>query len=757
MDSGAKVQFSDREALLYHSYGRPGKIEIIASKPMATQRDLSLAYSPGVAVPVQAIADDPAAAYDYTAKGNLVAVISNGTAILGMGNLGALASKPVMEGKAVLFKRFADVDSIDLEVKTEDPEAFINAVELLEPSFGGINLEDIAAPNCFIIEAALKEKMNIPVFHDDQHGTAIITAAGLINACHLTGRDLGEIKVVVNGAGAAAIACTALIKAMGVRHENVVMCDRKGPIYQGRMEGMDQWKSAHAVPTEARSLTEALVGADVFLGLSAAGALKPEMVKDMRPAPIIFAMANPDPEISPPDARAARPDAIIATGRSDFPNQVNNVLCFPFIFRGALDVRATAINEEMKIAAAYAIADLARQQVPEEVAAAYGGRASYFGPEYIIPSPFDPRLMEIVPAAVAQAAMDSGVAQLPIEDMDAYRTSLRARLNPTTSVLTLAYEAARKNPKRVVFAEGEEEVVLRAAIQFRDGGYGTPVLVGRDNVRDKLREMGVSDPESYEVHNSVNSPHVPAMVDMLYERLQRRGYLRRDCERMVNRDRNIFGSLLLKMGLGDAMITGTTRTYSQTMREVRRVIDYAEGKTPFGTHILVGQNQTIFMADTTVNERPTAEQLADIAERTAQVARRMGHEPRVAFLSYSTFGNPEGSWLENIREAVHILDERKPEFEYEGEMAPDVALNSKVMKKYPFCRLSGPANVLVMPGLQSANLSAKLLRELGGGAVIGPVLVGLEHPVQVATMGSPASDLVTLAVLAAGGIAQEWK
>jgi malate dehydrogenase (oxaloacetate-decarboxylating)(NADP+) len=757
MDSGAKVQFSDREALLYHSYGRPGKIEIVASKPMATQRDLSLAYSPGVAVPVQAIADDPAAAYDYTAKGNLVAVISNGTAILGMGNLGALASKPVMEGKAVLFKRFADVDSIDLEVKTEDPEAFINAVELLEPSFGGINLEDIAAPNCFIIEAALKEKMNIPVFHDDQHGTAIITAAGLINACHLTGRDLGEIKVVVNGAGAAAIACTALIKAMGVRHENVIMCDRKGPIYQGRMEGMDQWKSAHAVPTEARSLTEALVGADVFLGLSAAGALKPEMVKDMRPAPIIFAMANPDPEISPPEARAARPDAIIATGRSDFPNQVNNVLCFPFIFRGALDVRATAINEEMKIAAAYAIADLARQQVPEEVAAAYGGRASYFGPEYIIPSPFDPRLMEIVPAAVAQAAMDSGVAQLPIEDMDAYRTSLRARLNPTTSVLTLAYEAARKNPKRVVFAEGEEEVVLRAAIQFRDGGYGTPVLVGRDNVRDKLREMGVSDPESYEVHNSVNSPHVPAMVDLLYERLQRRGYLRRDCERMVNRDRNIFGSLLLKMGLGDAMITGTTRTYSQTMREVRRVIDYAEGKTPFGTHILVGQNQTIFMADTTVNERPTAEQLADIAERTAQVARRMGHEPRVAFLSYSTFGNPEGSWLENIREAVHILDERKPEFEYEGEMAPDVALNSKVMKKYPFCRLSGPANVLVMPGLQSANLSAKLLRELGGGAVIGPVLVGMEHPVQVATMGSPASDLVTLAVLAAGGIAQEWQ
>ncbi len=753
MDSGSKVQFSDREALLYHEYGRPGKIEIVASKPMATQRDLSLAYSPGVAVPVLAIAEDSAKAYDYTVKGNLVAVISNGTAILGLGNLGALASKPVMEGKAVLFKRFADVDSIDLEVDTEDPQAFIDAVALLGPSFGGINLEDIAAPNCFIIEAALKEKMNIPVFHDDQHGTAIITAAGLINACHLTGRDLSTVKVVVNGAGAAAIACTALIKAMGVRHENVIMCDRKGTIYQGRTEGMDQWKSAHAVPTEARDLTEALKGADVFLGLSAAGALKPEMVKDMAPAPIIFAMANPDPEISPPDARAARPDAIIATGRSDYPNQVNNVLCFPFIFRGALDVRATAINEEMKIAAAYAIADLARQQVPEEVAAAYGGRASSFGPEYIIPSPFDPRLMEIVPAAVAKAAMDTGVAQQPIADLEAYRTKLRARLNPTTSVLTLAYEAAKTNPKRVVFAEGEEEVVLRAAIQFRDGGYGTPVLVGREGLHDKLRAMGVADAESFEVHNSVNSPHVPEMVEMLYQRLQRRGYLRRDVERMVNRDRNIFGSLLLKLGLADAMITGTTRTYSQTMREVRRVIDHAEGKTPFGIHVLVDQHHTIFMADTTVNERPSAQMLADIAERTAQVARRMGHEPRVAFLSYSTFGNPPGEWLDNIREAVCILDERDPGFEYEGEMAPDVALNEKVMRNYPFCRLSGPANVLVMPGLQSANLSAKLLRELGGGAVIGPMLIGMEKPVQVATMASTASDLVTLAVLAAGGIA----
>ena len=754
MSDDSTVQFSDREALLYHSSGRPGKIEIVASKPMATQRDLSLAYSPGVAVPVQAIADNPAAAYDYTAKGNLVAVISNGTAILGMGNLGALASKPVMEGKAVLFKRFADVDSIDLEVDTEDPQKFIDAVALLEPSFGGINLEDIKAPECFIIEQALKERMNIPVMHDDQHGTAIITAAGLINACELTGRTLSDIRIVVNGAGAAAIACTELIKAMGVQHHNVLMCDRKGVIYQGRTEGMDQWKSAHAVPTECRTLTEALRGADVFLGLSAAGALKPEMVLDMAPAPIIFAMANPDPEITPPEAKAARPDAIVATGRSDYPNQVNNVLGFPFIFRGALDVRATTINDAMKVAAARAIAQLAREPVPEEVAAAYGGRASSFGHEYIIPAPFDPRLMEVVPAAVAQAAMDSGVAGRPISDMIAYRQTLKARLNPTTSVLTLAYEAARQNPRRVLFAEAEEEVVLRAAIQFRDGGYGTPVLVGRDDVHDRLRALGVPDPEGFELHNSVRSPLVPQMVEQLYLRLQRRGYLRRDCERMVNRERNIFGALLLDMGVVDAMITGTTRTYAQSIREVRRVIDHAPGRTPFGIHVLVGQHHTVFMADTTVNERPSAAQLAEIAKETAAVARRMGHEPRVAFLSYSTFGNPPGHWLENIRDAVTLLDNDGVDFEYEGEMAPDVALNMAMLAKYPFARLSAPANILVMPGLQSANLSAKLLRELGGDSVIGPMLIGMEKPVQIAPMAAAASELVTLAVLAAGGIAR---
>ncbi len=754
MSEEANVQFSEREALLFHSSGRPGKIEIVASKPMATQRDLSLAYSPGVAVPVRAIAEDPATAYDYTAKGNLVAVISNGTAILGLGNLGALASKPVMEGKAVLFKRFADVDSIDIELATEDPEAFINAVALMEPTFGGINLEDIKAPECFIIEQALKERMKIPVMHDDQHGTAIITAAGLINAVMLTGREMKDVKVVVNGAGAAAIACTALIKAMGVRHDNVIMCDRSGVIYQGREKGMDQWKSAHAAKTDRRTLEEALDGADIFLGLSAKDALTPAFLEKMAPSPIIFAMANPDPEITPPAAKAVRPDCIVATGRSDYPNQVNNVLGFPFIFRGALDVRATAINEEMKIAAANAIAELARAQVPEEVAAAYGGRAHSFGRDYIIPAPFDPRLMEVVPAAVAKAAMDSGVATRPILDMDEYRTSLRARLNPTTSVLGLAYEGARAHPKRVVFAEGEEEVVLRAAIAFRDGGYGIPVLVGRDDVHERLRALGVDKPEQFEVVNSRNSPLVPAMVDKLYERLQRRGYLRREVERMVNQDRNVFAALMLKMGEVDAMITGVTRTYAQSMREVRRVLDHAEGRIAFGVHVLVGQSHTVFMADTTVNERPTAEQLADIAEGTAAVARAMGHEPRVAFLSYSTFGNPEGSYLTNLRDAVTALEKRNVGFEFEGEMAPDVALNPKVMASYPFSRLSGPANVLIMPGLQSANLSAKLLRELGGDSVIGPMLIGMEKPVQIATMASTASELVTLAVLAAGGVAR---
>jgi malate dehydrogenase (oxaloacetate-decarboxylating)(NADP+) len=748
--SESNVKYTEAEALEFHSRGRPGKIEIIASKPMATQRDLALAYSPGVAVPVRAIAANPACAYDYTAKGNLVAVISNGTAILGLGNLGALASKPVMEGKAVLFKRFADVDAIDIEVKTEDAQRFIDAVELLEPSFGGINLEDIAAPDCFIIEQTLRERMNIPVFHDDQHGTAIITAAGLINACLLTNRKLSEVKVVVNGAGAAAIACTELVKAMGVRGDNVIMCDRKGVIYKGRTD-LDQWKSAHAVETDRRTLAEALKGADVFLGLSAANVVSRDMVKSMAKEPIIFAMANPDPEISPPDAKAARPDAIIATGRSDYPNQVNNVLGFPFIFRGALDVRATAINDAMKIAAAEALAELAREPVPEEVARAYGGRTQSFGRDYIIPAPFDPRLMEVVASAVAEAAVQSGVAQKPIANMEAYRQELRARLNPTVAVMSLAYENAQRNPKRVLFAEGEEPNVLRAAIAFKEAGYGTPVLVGREEVYDLLAEMGVENPKEYEVLNSRNSPLVGRAVDYIYAKHQRHGYLRREVERLVNQDRNYFAAAMLALGEADAMITGTTRPFSQSLKQVRTVIEDETGATPFGVTVIVSRGSTVLIADTAVTERPTAEQYAAIAMRSSAFARRMGLEPRVAFTSYTTFGNPPGMHIEGLREAVTLLDGFHADFEYEGEMAPDVALNYGMQKRfYPFTRLSGPANILVMPGLQSASLSAKLLRELGGESVLGPYMLGLEHPVQIAPMTASASDLVMLAVLAGG-------
>jgi malate dehydrogenase (oxaloacetate-decarboxylating)(NADP+) len=748
--SESNVKYTAAEALDFHARGRPGKIEIIATKPMATQRDLALAYSPGVAVPVRAIAENPGCAYDYTAKGNLVAVISNGTAILGLGNLGALASKPVMEGKAVLFKRFADVDAIDIEVKTEDSQRFIDCVELLEPSFGGINLEDIAAPDCFIIEQTLREKMNIPVFHDDQHGTAIITAAGLINACHLTGRKMSEVKVVVNGAGAAAIACTELIKAMGVRGDNVIMCDRKGVIYKGRTD-LDQWKSAHAVETDRRNLADALEGADVFLGLSAANVVSKDMVKSMAKEPIIFAMANPDPEISPPDAKAARPDAIIATGRSDYPNQVNNVLGFPFIFRGALDVRATAINEAMKIAAAEALAELAREPVPEEVAAAYGGRAQSFGRDYIIPAPFDPRLMETVSSAVAEAAVQSGVAQRPVANMEAYRQELRARLNPTVSVMSLAYEYAKQNPKRVLFAEGEEPNVLRAAIAFKEAGYGTPVLVGREEVHDLLKEMGVEDPQEYEVLNSRNSPLVGRAVDYIYAKHQRHGMLRREIERLVNQDRNYFAAAMLALGEADAMITGTTRPFSQSLRQVRLVIEDEAEATPFGVTVVVGRNHTVLVADTAVTERPTAEQYAAIAMRSSAFARRMGLEPRVAFTSYTTFGNPPGVHIEELRGAVELLTGFKADFEFEGEMAPDVALNYEMQKRfYPFTRLSGPASILVMPGLQSASISAKLLRELGGESVMGPYMLGLEHPVQIAPMTASASDLVMLAVLAGG-------
>jgi malate dehydrogenase (oxaloacetate-decarboxylating)(NADP+) len=650
----------------------------------------------------------------------------------------------------VLFKRFADIDSIDLEVATEDVERFIAAVEVLEPSFGGINLEDIKAPECFIIETTLKERMNIPVFHDDQHGTAIVAAAGLINALHLTGRKPEDVKMVVNGAGAAAIACTELIKLYGVKQ--VIMCDTSGVIYVGREKGMNQWKSAHAAVTDARSLEEAMAGADVFMGLSQKGAVSPEMVASMAANPIIFAMANPDPEITPEEVHKVRSDAIVATGRSDYPNQVNNVLCFPYLFRGALDVRATAINEQMKLAAADAIASLARMPVPDEVAAAYGGKARTFGPEYIIPAPFDPRLIEHVPTAVAKAAMASGVARKPFFDEEAYRQELRGRLNPTTSILQGAIESAQSRPRRAVFAEAEQDVVLRAAVNWKNSGYGTPVLVGREApVREGLARLG-ADPDSFEIHNSSISPLVPRMVEYLYARLQRRGMLHRDVQRMVNHERNVFGALLVAMGEADLMLTGVTRNFATTYRQVRTVIDPAAGHRPFGIHMLVGRQQTIFIADTTVTERPNAALLADIAVETAAVARRLGVEPRVAFLSYSNFGNPRGSIVDNMREAVKLLDARQVGFEYEGEVSADVALNPAMRAQYPFSRLSGPANVLIMPGLHSANIAAKLIKEVANLRVVGPMLVNMEKPVQIVPMSSSASDIVTLGVLASTGV-----
>ncbi|WP_308910967.1 NADP-dependent malic enzyme [Pseudokordiimonas caeni] len=744
------TKFTEAEALRFHAAGRPGKLEITPTKPVATQRDLSLAYSPGVAVPVLKIAEDPDTAYDYTTKGNLVAVISNGTAILGLGNLGAQASKPVMEGKAVLFKRFADVDSIDLEVDTEDIDEFVNCVKLLGPSFGGINLEDIGAPACFIIEQRLRELMDIPVFHDDQHGTAIISAAGLMNALHLTGRSLKDTKMVAIGAGAACIACVELIKAMGMPHENVIMVDRTGVIYTGREEGMNQWKSAHAVNTDARTLEEAMVGADVVLGLAAKGAVTKEMVASMNARPIVFAMSNPDPEITPEEVREVRSDAIIATGRSDYPNQVNNVLGFPYIFRGALDVRARTINEEMKIAAAKAIAELAREEVPDEVAAAYGGTRPHFGPEYIIPAPFDPRLIKAVPMAVAKAAMDTGVARKPIEDLEAYGQELSARLDPTASTLSLILEDLQRRPKkRVVFAEAEEDKVLRAAISFKNNGYGIPVLVGYEApIREKLREMGVED-EGIEIVNAANSPNKDAYVDLLYKRLNRRGFLLRDIQRYVNRDRNVFSACMVATGDADAMVTGLTRQYWRALKNIKRVIDPLPGKLAFGLSVMVTKSRTVFIADSTVNDRPTGEQLATIAEMSADFVRRMGHEPRVAFLSFSNFGNPPSDKTESVREAVHILDERDVNFEYDGEMQADVALNKDLMSLYPFMRLTAPANILIMPALHSANISYKLLAEIGGGKVVGPMLLGLSKSVQIARMTSTTSDLVNMAALAA--------
>ena len=749
-NKNSSESYDDKEALRFHAEGKPGKIAISATKPMETQSDLSLAYSPGVAAPVIAISEKPETVYDYTSKGNLVAVISNGSAILGLGNLGSLAAKPVMEGKAVLFKRFADVDAIDIEIDSEDAEVFSSTVEKIGRTFGGINLEDISAPDCFIIESELREKLDIPVFHDDQHGTAIISTAGIINALDLTNKKIENVKVVVNGAGAAGIACLELLKSMGLPHENAILCDSKGPIYIGRDENINQWKAAHAVDTDARSLADAIKGSDIFLGLSVKDALTKEMLETMNKDPIVFAMANPDPEIDPKLAKEVRPDCIIATGRSDYPNQVNNVLGFPYIFRGALDVRAKTINDEMKIACAEALAKLAREDVPDEVAAAYSGIRPRYGPDYIIPAPFDPRLIRDIPPAVAKAALESGVARMPIVDEDAYKNRLSARLDPAAAVMQPIYQKAKRLMKKVVFSEGEEEKVIRAALNFRELGLGIPVLVGRkENIEKSLSEIGQQLHSGIEIVNAEISDKSDEYTNYLYSRLQRRGVLARDCLRMVNNDRNIFSACMVSMGDADAMVTGVTRNYSLALEDIRKVIDPAENKRMVGISVIISENKTVLVGDTNVHDMPSAEEIADITQAGADLARKLGLDPHAALLAYSSFGYPEGERSTFMREAVDILDKRNVDFDYDGEMAADVALNPEAMKLYPFCRLTEPANVLIMPAIHSASISTKLLQELGGATLVGPLLVGLSKPVQIAPTGCTVSELVNLATIAA--------
>ena len=745
-----KPYITDQQALDFHEFPTPGKLALLPTKPMATQRDLSLAYSPGVAVPVEAIAEDPDTVYDYTSKGNMVAVISNGTAILGLGNLGAMASKPVMEGKSVLFKRFADIDSFDIEVEEEDAEQFIQCVQRFGNTFGGINLEDIGSPECFIIEQALRDKLDIPVFHDDQHGTAIIATAGLINAAHLTGRKFEDMKVVLSGAGAAGLSVLGLIKSLGVKKENAIVLDSRGVVYQGRKEYMDQWKAPHAVDTKLRTLEEAMVGADVFLGLSVAGIVNQDMIKSMAKNPIIFAMANPDPEITPEEIKEARSDAIIATGRSDYANQVNNVLGFPYIFRGALDVRARNVNEEMKLACAHALADLARQDVPEEVAAAYHGQRPKYGPEYMIPAPFDPRLISEIPPYVAQAAMDTGVARKPIEDMEAYKKSLAQRQDPTAAILQGITSSVVQNPKTIIFAEGEEPAVIRAAQAYQQRGLGKAILVGREKpIYDNMKLLGVEKPENFTVLNARLFDRNAEFTEYLYGRMQRKGFLRRDAQRLVNNDRNVFSALMLNHGLADGMVTGVTRSYDIALRDVRLVLNHVENERTMGVSAVVNKSNTLFIGDTNITELPTADDLADIAETTAGFARQFGFEPRVAFLSYSTFGNPIGERMKKVRRAVEILDERETDFEYEGDIAADVALDPLHTLTYPFSRLTGAANVLVMPAIHSASISTKLLDSVGGATVLGPFLTGLEKPVQICSLGATASEIVQMATLAA--------
>ncbi|MDA7479157.1 NADP-dependent malic enzyme [Candidatus Pelagibacter ubique] len=743
--------YTDKEALEFHSLNKPGKIEINSSKPMTTKRDLALAYSPGVAVPVQAIADDPETAYDYTSKGNLVAVISNGSAILGMGNLGALASKPVMEGKAVLFKRFADIDSIDLEIDSQDSDEIINSIKNFACSFGGINLEDIAAPDCFIIEEKLKEILDIPVFHDDQHGTAIITTAALINALDISGKSIKDIKVVVNGAGASAIACTNLFKNSGVPSENVIMLDRKGVVYRGRTEGMDQWKSAHAVETKKRTLEEAINGADVFLGLSAKGALKKELVKTMAKNPIIFACANPDPEITPEEIMEVRDDAIIATGRSDYPNQVNNLIGFPYIFRGALDVRATTINEEMKVAAANAIAKLAREDVPDEVVAAMGGDRPKYGKDYIIPSTFDPRLISVIPAAVAKAAMDSGVAKKPIKDFEAYRDQLKQRLDPSVTIMQGINSHIKKNQKRIVFADGEDENTLKAAIAFKNSKLGTPILIGKKSkIKERIKEIGYNQNFDIEIVNSEDKEKREKYVNFLFEKLQReKGLLERDCDRLVRNDRVVWASCMVACGDADGAVTGNTRRFGASFDKVTQVIDARPGEIMFGLNMVVAKGKTIFVGDTSVNEYPSSEELAEIAISSARVVKMFGFVPKVAFVSHSTFGQPLTSRTKHIKKAVEILKDKNVDFDFDGDMQPDVALNEEYKELYPFSSIVGNANILIMPGQHSAAISYKMMKSLGDTKVIGPLLIGLGQPIEIAPLRSSTSEIINLASVAA--------
>lgn len=745
-----KLSYTDQEAIDFHARGKPGKLEISATKPLATQRDLSLAYSPGVAVPVRALADAPERAYELTAKGNLVAIVSNGTAILGLGNLGAQAAKPVMEGKAVLFKRFADIDAFDLEIDADEVDEFVAAVRHLSPTFGGINLEDIRAPDCFVIEERLRQVMDVPVFHDDQHGTAIIVAAGFINAIEITGRKLADVKLVCNGAGAAAIASLRLLVAMGLPRQNITLCDSKGVVYTGRDKGMNQWKEEFATPTKARKLSDVIAGADVFFGLSVKGALKPDMVAAMADKPIIFAMANPDPEIVPEDVARIRDDAIMATGRSDYANQINNVLGFPYIFRGALDARASEINDDMKIAAARALAELAREEVPDEVAAAYHGRRLRFGPEYLIPSPFDPRLISVVPPAVAEAAAKSGVARRKITDLEAYGDRLAARLNPISGSLQTIMDGVRGKGRRIVFAEGEEDRVIRAANSFATRGLGKAILIGReDRVKERMAASGVELHRDVDILNARLSERNADYASFLYERQQRHGYLFRDCQRLVNQDRNVFAACMVATGDADGMVTGVTRNYSTAYHNIRMAIDPRPGHRPVGVSVIIAQGRTVFIADTWVTELPDSEDLADIAEEAAGVARRFGHTPRVAMLSYSTFGQPLGERARKSRDAVTELDRRNVDFEYDGEMDADVALSPQAMALYPFCRLSAPANVLIMPAAHSASISTRMLGQMGGARVIGPLVVGLDRSVQIANMSARASDLVNLAAIAA--------